>query len=64
MSKDAVIARKGAVHLAKKTCNMHFKGGTEKTFIFPEEPPSFQIKQQVGNVISNVVIEIKHPNYS
>ena len=27
-SKDAVTARKGAVHLAKNTCDIHFKGGT------------------------------------
>lgn len=28
-SKDAATARKGAVHLAKEICDMHFKGGTE-----------------------------------
>lgn len=28
-SEDAATARKGAVHLAKEICDMHFKGGTE-----------------------------------
>lgn len=49
-SKDAATARKGAVHLAKEIYDMHFKGGTEM-FILPEDPPSFQIKQQVENVV-------------
>lgn len=51
VSKDAVIVRKGAVHFIKKTGNMHFKGVTGKTHVLPEELPSFQIKQQVENMV-------------